>query len=177
MMVKYYDLNASEASTLPVKAGQLIFCRDSGDIFYDTADNVRTSMSDKVTFLATETVRKGMLAPVTDRIYCVLDSGKMYLYSGTDWIPIGSTTMSVLSNVVLEPGTWTGTTNAYKYTVTNDLIKYWHTVSLDFDLSIQDLAEANNIRVAAETDVTDGSIILTATTKPTYPLFLNIVLT
>ncbi len=173
MIIKYFDITKSQADKLAVKPGQLIFCNDTGDIFLDTNAGVRKSMKDNVNFIATETARRNMLAPISNTIYAVLDSGKMYLYTGTDWTPLGSNNVVFLSNVILEPASWTGSGSSYTIAVENAKIKYWHSAELAFDLSIADLAETHAIAVSK---VEAGKITLTATSKPTYPLFLDIVL-
>ena len=173
MIISYFDITKSQADKLPVKPGQLIFCNDTGDIFLDTDAGVRKSMKDNVHFIATETARRNMLAPISNTIYAVLDSGKMYLYTGTDWTPLGSNNVVFLSNVILEPASWTGSGSSYTIAVEDAKIKYWHSAELAFDLSVADLAETHAISVSK---VEAGKITLAATSKPTYPLFLDIVL-
>ena len=168
-MVKLFDLNKSQVSSLAIRAGNLIFCRDDGDILFDTADNTRISMKDNIIFLSSESIRQGLLAPLPNKIYCVLDSGRMYLYDGSEWLPIGSNNFVIIPNAVIDPTGWSNNT----YTVTDDKIKYFHNVQLVFDLSVQDLATDCGISIGT---VADGSFTLTCTTTPTYPLYATFFL-
>lgn len=168
-MIKLYDLYQSQADTLPIESGNLILCRDNGNILFDTVDGTRINMKDNIIFLSSENVRTSMLAPLPNKIYCVLDSGKMYLYDGSNWLPIGSNNFIIIPNVTLDPSNWSGNS----YTVQDSRIKYFHSIQAIYDLSIQDLVDECGLSIGT---VSDGSFKITCTTAPTYPLYATFFL-
>lgn len=89
MIVSYTEINRSSLNTIPKKSGQLIYCKDSRESFYDASDGTRIQMGD-IIYLNTEEERTALLAPLTDKIYFVRSTSKLYKYNGTAWILLNS---------------------------------------------------------------------------------------
>ena len=166
-MIYLYDFYESQVKSIPYKIGNLIFTKDTANIYYDSEEG-RINLKDNVRFIATESERISMLAPLPNRIYCVLDSGKMYMYT-TDWIKIGSNSFEIIPNEMLSTDGWVENT----YTVSNELIKYFHTIKMSPDLSTEDIFTNAELSV---TNVKNGSFTITATSVPTSPIFITFYL-
>lgn len=166
-MIYLYDFYESQVKNIPYKIGNLIFTKDTGNIYYDSEEG-RINLKDNIKFISTESERMSMLAPLPNRIYCVLDSGKMYMYT-TDWIKIGSNSFEIISNEMLSTDGWVENT----YTVSNELIKYFHTVKMHPDLSTEDIFTNAGLSI---TNVKNGYFTITATSVPTSPIFVTFYL-
>ena len=102
-MVKYYDLPESDVSIKPYEEGALYYCNDSKNIYYDSpTQNKRIKMSSDIIILNTESDRNSILAPLSEKIYAVLSSGCMYIYSDK-WILLGGSGFQI-PNVVISDG-------------------------------------------------------------------------
>lgn len=90
-MVNFYELNESEVSTGSFDPGCIIFCKDSGNIYFTTTDGsaAKTKMSDTLKIL-TEAQRKSMLAPINGKMYFCYDTGKLWMYYN-DWACLNAT--------------------------------------------------------------------------------------
>ena len=76
-------------ATIPVKAGQLIYCTDTLNLYHDTSVGSRNQISDYI-FLNTEADRDMILAPVVGKFYFVKATRITYIHDGDDWININS---------------------------------------------------------------------------------------
>lgn len=73
--------------TIPIKAGQLIYCTDTLNLYHDTSVLARNQISDYI-FLNTEADKDMILAPVVGKFYFVKESRITYIHDGDDWINI-----------------------------------------------------------------------------------------
>lgn len=139
-MIKHYDLTESDVSAKPYESEALYYCTDSKNIYFDSpTEGRRIKMSSDTIILSTETERKNMLAPISDKIYIVLNSACMYIYSGGKWVALNQTEFEI-SDVQINNG------NA---TVTDNRILAGHTARFIPDLSIADLVTSNSVTCVA----------------------------
>lgn len=154
-MIKHYDLTESDVNAKPYEAEALYYCTDSKNIYFDSpTEGIRIKMSSDTIILPTEAQRKNMLAPIADKIYIVLDSACMYIYSGGKWIALNQTEFEI-PNVKINGGV----------AVINDSrILAGHAARFIPDISIADLVISSNV----ECDIG----IATITVEPaTYTFF------
>lgn len=155
-MIQYFDITESALEQKQFEAEAIYFCVDSGNIYVDSiAEMTRIKMASEVIFLATEQSREDILAPLPNKIYCVLESGKMYIHPSTDWIPVGGTSQVEFNNILIENGT---------KTITDSKIKAINTGEFIPDLSVIDLVSATAVTCS------DGSAIITITSSSTCPI-------
>ena len=135
-MIKHYDLTESDVSAKPYEAEALYYCTDSKNIYFDSpTEGRRIRMSSDTVILSTETERKNMLAPIADKIYIVLNSACMYIYSGGKWVALSQTEFEV-SNVQIDSGS----------AIINDSrILAGHAARFIPDSSIADLVISNTV--------------------------------
>lgn len=139
-MIKHYDLTESDVSAKPYEAEALYYCTDSKNIYFDSpTEGERIKMSSDTIILNTEAERKSMLAPIADKIYIVLNSACMYIYSGGKWLALNQTEFEI-SNVQVSAGS----------AIVNDSrILAGHTAKFIPDPSIADLITSNSVTCAA----------------------------
>ena len=157
-MIKHYDLTESSVKAKPYEAEALYYCTDSKNIYFDSpTEGERIKMSSDTIILSTEAERKNILAPIADKIYIVLNSASMYVYSNK-WIALNQTEFEI-SNVQVSAGT---------ATVNDSRILAGHTAKFIPDPSIADLVSSNT--------VTCDSGKATVTIKPTtYKFFGRLI--
>lgn len=88
-LVKFIETIKSGINSIPVKPGQMIYCSDSRDFYYDSNEGYRIKVSDTI-IISTEEERVNLLAPLADKLYIVAESKLLYVYSSaTDvWYPL-----------------------------------------------------------------------------------------
>lgn len=139
-MVKYYDLTEADVSSKPYESEAVYYCTDSRNIYFDSpTKNNRIKMSSDTIILSTEAVRKSLLAPIADKIYIVLNSACMYIYSGGKWLALNQTEFEI-PNVKITAG---------KATVTDSRILAGHTAKFIPDTSIADLVTSSSVVCSA----------------------------
>ena len=166
-MIYLFDFYQSQVDSIPYKLGNIIFTKDTCNVYYDSEEG-RINLKDNIRFIAKESERVSMFAPLPNKLYCVLDSGKLYIYNN-EWIKIGNNSFEIIPNEMLSVDGWVDNT----YTVSNELIKYFHTVKMIPDLSVEDIFINAGLNI---TDIKDGSFIITATSVPTSPIFITFYL-
>ena len=130
------------------------FCSDTGNIYFDSITNgCRTKMSNTIIILTTETERNNILAPIPNKLYCILQTGCLYIYSGGKWIQFGGLEKFQFSNVVVENGS---------LTITDNRISSLCTAVFIPDLSVADLVSNISVQCSA------GSLKVTLTAN--YPI-------
>lgn len=85
LIYRSQDCLSSELDSIEFHAGTLIYCRDSGECYYDTLDGERVPVSKYVRFFDTESDRTGSMDFDTSVLYIVRDTNKLYVYSG-GWV-------------------------------------------------------------------------------------------
>lgn len=152
-MVNFYELNESEVSTGSFSPGCIIFCKDSGNIYFTTTDGnaAKTKMSDTLKIL-TENQRKNMLAPINGKMYFCYDTSKLWMYYD-DWACLNSANENSFDiEQVVIPSTGS-------VTVTDSRITYGAVAEFVPDASIADLISNIKVTTAA------GSATITGTTS------------
>lgn len=103
-MIKHYNLTESDVSAKPYEAEALYYCIDSKNIYFDSpTEGERIKMSSDTIILATEGERKSLLAPIAGKVYIVLNSACMYIYSDGKWISLSQTEFEI-PNVQVSAG-------------------------------------------------------------------------
>lgn len=139
-MIKYYDLTESDVSAKPYESEAIYYCSDSRNIYFDSpTEGERIKMSSDTIILSTESERKSILAPIADKIYIVLDSACMYIYSGGKWTALNQTGFEI-SDVQVSNGI---------ATINDSRILAGHTAKFIPDPSIADLVTSSSVTCTA----------------------------
>lgn len=83
MLFKPIETIKSMLDQVIVKPGQMIYCTDTGETFFDSSEDGRVSFSD-IIFLYTEDARLALIAPLDNKIYFIRSTSTMYTYSETN---------------------------------------------------------------------------------------------
>ena len=135
-MIRFYDvtqsaLNSTNGKTFRSEA--LYLCSDTGKIFLDSKlSNTRVEIGCDIKIIAKETDRENLLAPIPEKIYCVLESGRMYIYTSSTWLAIGGGGQIIKRGLTVTKGK--------SITVSDAGIKATNTGVFTPDLSVEDLA-------------------------------------
>ena len=86
-MITRYDVSESYVNSKSFEPGALYCCNDTGNIYLDSvAENKRVAVAKDVVVLAAESDKP--LAPIPNKIYCVVSTGRTYLYYNGAWTTI-----------------------------------------------------------------------------------------
>lgn len=130
-MITFYNITESELATKAFEAEALYYCSDTLNVYLDSpVELTRKRMSTDTIILADETARNNILAPLPYKIYCVLSTGSLYIYTDSQWNRLGASQFDI-HNVVVENGS---------LTVADDRITEVDTAAFYPDLSVVDLA-------------------------------------
>lgn len=147
-MIKFYDVTQSALESTNGKtfrSESLYFCSDTGKIFLDSKlTGSRVEIGCDLKILAKETDRTNLLAPIPEKIYCILESGRMYIYTNSTWLALGGGGQVIKKNLTVPVEEGTGS-----LVVTDAGIKATSTGVFTPDLSVDDLA--SDISVVCET--------------------------
>jgi len=100
-LIKFYDITESALSKKAFESEALYCCNDTGNMYYDSpAEGSRKELSSNLIKLNTESDRTNILAPIPNKIYCIIATGCMYIYT-TKWNRLGSREFSI-DNLILE---------------------------------------------------------------------------
>lgn len=153
-MINFYDVTESALKTKSFEAENLYFCRDTGKIFLDSIEEgARIQMASELIVLGTESARTSILAPVPEKLYVVIESGSIYIYSGS-WVKLGHKEQFHFANVLVQDGT---------LTIEDSRITATDTATFIPDLSVIDLASDISVSCAA------GSLTVTLTSDYDIP--------
>lgn len=81
--VVFKETLRANLSSIEIKAGQLIYCIDNNETYYDVNSTLR-SLVTKVVYLATEVDRLKITSPSTKIIYMVRQTLSVYLYTNNN---------------------------------------------------------------------------------------------
>lgn len=152
-MIKYYDITESELESKEFESGSLYYCSDSGNVYLDSEkESSRKKMNNEIIVLGTESNRLGILAPLPGKLYCVLETGSMYLYNSS-WVKLGSKELLIFDNILVENGT---------LTIQDNRIMQEYTGIFVPDLSVIDLVSYVTVTCS------NGSAIIKLTSS--YPI-------
>ena len=152
-MITFYNIAENALSSKAFEAEALYFCSDTLNLYFDSPiEGIRIRMSTDTIILADENARNNILAPLPFKIYCVLSTGSLYIYTDGKWNRLGASQFDIY-NVVVENGS---------FTVTDDRITDVDTAQFYPDLSVVDLA--SNIRATCS----KGSVKVTLNSN--YPI-------
>lgn len=158
-MIQFFDVAKSQLANKDFEAEALYFCNDTGEIFFDSKqENSRVQVGNEIVILSKESDRTALLAPIPEKLYLVVDTGRSYLYTDGSWIAIGSSSQIHFSNQVL-----TSDGTSATLTISDNRIKATDTATFVPDLSVIDLA--TNVKATCSA----GSVIVTATAKYDIP--------
>ena len=90
-MIKYLDILRSELDHLPIIPGQIYYCGDSRETFYDSNAGIRVQMGDVIYNVETEAEREALIAPVEGKLYYIKESGLFYVYDNDIWSTVSDT--------------------------------------------------------------------------------------
>ena len=88
-ITKFQDCLSSEVNSIEFVMGTLIFCRDTGECYYDGFDGVRVPISQYVYIFNTDAERESYTYYDANVIYIVRETGRIYIYNG-GWICLNS---------------------------------------------------------------------------------------
>lgn len=152
-MIKFYNLTEDAVKAKAFEDEALYYCSDTLNVYLDSPiEGKRVRMSTDTIILADESARNNILAPLPFKIYCVLSTGSLYIYTDGKWNRLGASQFDI-HNAVVEGGT---------LTVTDDRITEVDNAQFFPDLSVVDLA--SNISATCSR----GSVTVTLTSK--YPI-------
>lgn len=139
-MIKFYNITENDLGTKAFENEAIYFCSDTGNIYMDSPLEVdRKKMSNTFIIISTETERENMLAPIPEKIYCVTESGNLYLFYNGNWVKLTGGSL-VYNNVFVENGT---------ATVNDVRIATGANAVFSPDLSVIDLATAISVNCTA----------------------------
>ena len=99
-IIQYYDLPEATIAKQPFTAGALYVANDTGKMYFDSVDsNSRVDVANDVMPIVTEAAREALLAPIPGRLYCVLESGCIYLFIDGRWNRLGNRPQIHFENV------------------------------------------------------------------------------
>ena len=106
-MIKFYNITENDLVSKSFENEAVYFCSDTGNIYMDSPLEVeRKKMSNTFIIVATESERANLLAPIPEKIYCVTESGNLYMYYNGAWIKLSGGSL-VYNNILVENGTAT----------------------------------------------------------------------
>ena len=147
MIIQYFDITESDLENREYTGGCLYCCSDTGRVFLDSVlEGKRVKIGTDIEVCATDLP----LAPIHNTVYCVIKTGRLYIYADGEWIALGSRPQLHFKNVVVSGGT---------LTLTNSEILSTDTAQFIPDLSVEDLA--SNISAIC----TDGSVTVNLTSS------------
>lgn len=89
VLYHFQDCLESELKSIDIVPGTLIFCRDSGNHFYDTLEGRRIPIASKIAIL-TDAERRAIILPDSDKYYICKDTKIGWIYSNGEWVSIGN---------------------------------------------------------------------------------------
>jgi hypothetical protein len=81
---KHIETIKSNISSIPINAGQIISCHDTGELFFDTIDGDRIQISD-IIYINTEAQKNALLAPLSNKLYLIRETANVYIHDGENW--------------------------------------------------------------------------------------------
>lgn len=133
----FQDCLSSEVKGLGIQKGTLIFCRDSGECWYDTLEGTRIRVAHDIKIYDTDTQRQQDLFPDTDLFYIVRNTAKLWIYNN-GWVCLnaGGTIDTTVYFDILNCDVPTGNTGA---TFSDSRINTKCTATFVPDISMIDL--------------------------------------
>ena len=87
MIFKPKEITKDKLDSLPILAGQMITCSDTGELYFDTSTNQRISISDFI-FCETKTDLDNITTYLTDKIYLNKEDNSIWKYNGSNLVNI-----------------------------------------------------------------------------------------
>lgn len=120
-ITRYLEATSTNYKSIPIKTGNIIYIKDTGDHYFDDSTGRRIKVGDIIS-ISTEDERQSIISPITNKIYLVLSTGKMYLFKDT-WVPINATPDT--ATILVESSSWSQVDldgiNMYMITVNHNL--------------------------------------------------------
>ena len=86
MATKYIETIKDEIYYIDIEPGQLIYCSDTNESYFDTDEEARILL-EGIIYLNKEDEKKKIISPLLNRVYVVKETGTVYRYEGT-WFRI-----------------------------------------------------------------------------------------
>ena len=96
MNIIHSRVNKSNLDTVPVVDGQIIYVKDTHELFFDIG-STRTKASD-IIFVETLEERNTLSIKLQNKIYCVLETNRLYRYDGTNWLDLSGVEKTYVDN-------------------------------------------------------------------------------
>lgn len=107
-MILHYDVTRAELDQHPFDPEQVYWCTDERFIAVDSIlTKKREIISSTIELIATEAERRAILAPIPNKFYVVLDSGRVYWHTGSAWVKLGGNEVIYKGNICVSNGTFT----------------------------------------------------------------------
>ena len=145
MIFKPKEVTKDKLDSLPILAGQMITCSDTGELYFDTSSSQRISISNFI-FCETKTDLDNITTYLTDKIYLNKEDNSIWKYNGSNLVNINpkisveKTTLG-LNDLIVENNLISGFIIPFEdYTLdSNDLLIYLNSTLLmeseDYNLS------------------------------------------
>lgn len=75
---------SSALNSISKTAGQVIYVRDTKRLYFDSLNGDRIEITDIIP-LATESEREALLSPIENKLYYVIQTFRLWIYSGGNW--------------------------------------------------------------------------------------------
>ena len=159
MTIKKYNILESELSSKAYEAGNLYFCTDSANIYYDsTLEEKRIHINNSMIALETEADRENLLNPILYKIYFIKETNRSYIYIGAEWVRVGISSWNDLEDkpfdtirtetVVLDEMTFYGGGSGIQISIEEEFENVEHTVIFD------------GVEYKCTPNITDGDSVL-----------------
>lgn len=97
MNIIHSRVNKANLDTVPIVDGQIIYVKDTHELLFDIG-STRTKASD-IIFIETLEERNALQNKLQNKIYCVLETNKLYRYDGTDWLDLSGVNAEYVQTV------------------------------------------------------------------------------
>lgn len=157
-MITFFNITESMLDTIPFTEDSLYYCSDSGNVYLDSPlEGARKKMSIDTIIVDTEASRAAIIAPLPNKIYCVLETGCMYIYTGAKWNRLGTGQFTISNVSVTLPDSKMISDSRITNVDKGEFIP---------DFSVADLVTSSSVTcnsgyaiISIESDADDGTII------------------
>ena len=104
-MVSFRTCLSSEVDNKSIINGSFILCSDSGEAYYDNLEGERILIAQNIEYLNSDSERTSMLTPETNKLYIIISTGMLWIYS-SGWICLNAktTTYFDIDNIEVPTG-------------------------------------------------------------------------
>ena len=84
MIPKYKEVTFADLTNIEIVPGNIILVKDTFEYYYDTSESKRISIGSSIITINTE-AEKDTISPINNKLYFVIDSATMYVYTNDNW--------------------------------------------------------------------------------------------